>query len=63
MNKNEIGKLLKGEIIKVGKNQIYIEDEFFVVEKYEHTDKGVDVYSANDGYKSIELAIKIAKTL
>jgi len=63
MNKNEIEKLLKGETIKVGKNQIYLEDEFFVVEKYECTDNGIDIYSVNDGYKSIELAIKMAKTL
>jgi len=62
MNKNEIEKLLKGEIIKVGKNQIYLDDEFFIVEKYEHTENGVDMYSVVDGYKSIELAIKIAKT-
>jgi len=29
MNKNEIEKLLKGETVKVGKNKIYLEEEFF----------------------------------
>jgi hypothetical protein len=64
MNKKEIEKLLKGETIKVGKNQIYIDgDEFFIVEKYEYTNNGIDMFSVHDGYKSIELAIEIAKTL
>ena len=63
MNKNEIEKLLKGETIKVGKNQIYLEDDFFIVEKYEYTDNGVDLYSVDDGYRSIELAIKTAKSI
>jgi len=63
MNKNEIERLLKGEAIKIGKNQIHLEDNFFIVEKYEYTDNGIDMFSVDDGYKSIEFAIKMAKTL
>lgn len=63
MNKSEVEKLLKGDTVKVGKNQIYLDDEFFVVEKYEYTENGIDMYSVYEGYKSIEIAIKMAKTI
>ena len=39
MNKQELEKLLKGyQNIKVGKNQIYLDGELFVVEKFEYVD-------------------------
>ena len=49
--------------IKIGKNQIYREDNIFVVEKYEYSDdNGVDYFSVIDGYEDIEVAIRSAKT-
>ena len=64
MNKQELEKLLKGyQNIKVGKNQIYLDDELFVVEKFEYVDNGVDMFSVVDGFENIEDAIRVAKTL
>ena len=51
------------QVIKIGKNQIYREDNIFVVEKYEYSDdNGVDYFSVIDGYEDIEVAIRSAKT-
>ena len=64
MNKQELEKLLKGyQNIKVGKNQIYLDGELFVVEKFEYVDNGVDMFSVVDGFENIEDAIRVAKTL
>lgn len=49
-------------IIKVGKNQIYQDGDLFVVEKYEYTENGHDMFSVYDGYPQLETAIRIAKT-
>ena len=51
------------KLLRLVKIRFILKKNFFVVEKYEYTNDGIDVYSVNDGYKSIELAIKMAKTL
>jgi len=64
MRKEDLEKLLNGESVKVGKNQIYLDDEgYFVVEKYDHTENKVEFFNVFEGYKSIELAIKMAKSI
>ena len=64
MHKEDLEKLLNGESVKVGKNQIYLDgDGYFVVEKYDHTENKVEFFSVIDGYRSIEIAIKTAKSI
>lgn len=64
MRKEDLVKLVNGESAKVGKNQIYLDgDGYFVVEKYDHTENKVEFFNVFEGYRSIELAIKIAKEI
>ena len=64
MRKEDLEKLLNGESVKVRKNQIYLDsDNYFVVEKYEYTENKIEFFSVFDGYRSIELAIKTAKSI
>jgi len=64
MRKEDLVKLLNGESVKVGKNQIYLDgDNYFIVEKYDHTENEVEFFNVFDGFKSIELAIKMAKDI
>ena len=64
MNKEELMLLVEGKVLKVGKNQIYIDEEYFVVEKFEYTtESGVDMFSIDDGYRLLEDALNQAKIL
>ena len=64
MRKEDLEKLLNGESVKVGKNQIYLDgDGYFVVEKYDYTENKVEFFNVFEGYKNIELAIKTAKEI
>jgi hypothetical protein len=57
-------KILDGGIIKIGKNQIFQdEDGLFIVEQYLYTDNGTDMFACWDSFKDLENAIKIAKRL
>ena len=64
MRKEDLEKLLNGESVKIGKNQIYLDgDNYFVVDKYDHTENKVEFFSVFEGYRSIEIAIKTAKSI
>jgi hypothetical protein len=63
MNKSEIERLLNGQIVKIGRNQIHLDGELFIVEKYISTDGGEDVFEVYDGYDDIYEAIKNARIL
>lgn len=56
-------QILNNGIIKVGKNQVYQDGVLFVVEKYEYTENGVDMFSVYDGYYNFIQAINIAHEL
>lgn len=65
MNFKQILQLVNGETIKVGNknNQIYYDSDnkCFVVELFEFTDENQeDMFSVADGFKDIEIAIKVA---
>lgn len=51
------------EIVKVGKHQIFKEDNLYVVEKFEFEENGKDQFSVHDGYKTMEEALKNALML
>jgi len=62
MTVDEIRKLCNGEFVKIGKNQIIIDEQYFIVEKYEYTDKnGENYYSVIDGFELLEDAINSAE--
>jgi len=62
MTVDEIKKLCTGETIKIGKNQIYMDDVYFIVEKFEYTDETYgDQFSVVDGFRLLEDAIDSAK--
>ena len=62
-------KILKeGNILKVGKNQIYFDDfsdnrPYFIVEKFEYENNGHDNFSLIGGFNSFKLAYEVAKDL
>lgn len=49
--------------IRVGKNQIFWDGEYWTVEKFEYMDNGKPMYSVYDAYKSKEKAMEVAKSL
>ena len=54
MRKEDLEKLLNGESVKVGKNQIYLDGNgYFIVEKYDHTENKVEFFNVFEGYRSI----------
>ena len=62
MTVDEIRKLCNGEFVKIGKNQIIIDEQYFIVEKYEYTDENFgDQFSVVDGFELLEDAIDSAK--
>lgn len=62
MTVEELKKLCSGEPVKIGKNQISIDDIYFIVEKFEFVDKQFgDQFSVVDGFRLLEDAIDSAK--
>jgi hypothetical protein len=61
---------VKGNVIKLSNNlnQIYldtrrIEDGMWVLEQYEYTDNGTDMYSVFDSFDDLEAAIRYGNRL
>jgi len=67
VNFKDLVKLVNGETVKVGKQQIYYDkdSECFVVEQYEYTttESNEDMFSVFDGFENIEVAISTAKRI
>jgi len=65
MKASDFKTLKNGDYVFVGKNKIYFDDygdkPYFVVEKYEFTDNGVDMFSVVDGYAIWEDAVQAAR--
>ncbi|MEK3955699.1 MULTISPECIES: hypothetical protein [unclassified Psychrobacillus] len=48
------------EVVKVGKHQIYKEAPFYVLEKFEFVEDGVDMFRVFDTYESKEEVVRAA---
>jgi hypothetical protein len=54
-------ELDKGNNVRIGKNQVFKDGGVYMVETFEYEDQdGVPMYSVQDGYKTVEEAIRNA---
>lgn len=60
MNSAQFNTLKSGANLKVGKNQIFFDGEFFVVEQFEWVEDGQDMFSVLDAFMDFEEAYKAA---
>lgn len=60
MNSAQFNVLKTGENLKVGKNQIFFDGEFFIVEQFEWVENNQDMFSVLDAFMDFEEAYKAA---